>query len=244
MNKIIKKFTILPLILLVGCTQKGVELDETQAKEQLSAMKAEIEKDDFVIPTKITLKTEAAEKEDGKTVETYNTDFRFNSEVGSRYLYLKTENIKTTTTETVTLTIYEKDSKYYYYSCASDTTTSKECSETEFKTLFNEAVENFDFSPAEYKKGLVNYIEMAAGFYTINTTNANLEIKFTKYNESTFTCNVDYSKEGLEEKTTIKFENYLFTFLEHSAYYESTKSEEYMKGTVTYNTIDYIYPDK
>lgn len=244
MNKIIKKFTILPLIFLVGCTQKGVELDETQAKEQLTTMKAEIKKDDFVIPTKIALKTVAAEKEDGKTVRTYNTDFRFNSEVGSRYLYLKTEDIKTTTTETVTLTIYEKDSKYYYYSCASDTTTSKEYSETEFKALFDEALDNFDFSPEEYKAGLVNYIEMAEGFYAINTTNANLEIKFTKYNESTFTCSVDYSKDSLVEKATIKFENYLFTFLEHSAYDESTKSEEYMKGAVTYNTIDYIYPDK
>lgn len=245
MNKIIKKMTILPLVFLVGCTQKGVELDKTQAKEQLTTMKAEIEKDSFTTPTKIMLKTLVSEKVDDKTTETDTIDFRVNTEVGFRYFYLKSEYKKTTTSESATQIIYEKDSKYYCYTSVSDTTTNKEYStEAEFKTAFDESLSDFSFSPSDFKSGLINYLEMAESFLTVEESQGNIEVKFTKYNESTFTCTMDYTFNNDKESGTIKFENYLFTLLEYTSYKESTKTEEYTKGTVTYNTIDYTYPDQ
>lgn len=245
MNKIIKKFTILPLIFLVGCTQKGVELDETQAKEQLSTMKTEISKDDFVIPTKYSLKTTVTTTVDGKEKETVKYDYRVNSEVGSRYIYGKGDVVMTTSTASETHIIYEKDNKFYGYSSENNTTKNVEYeTEAEFKAAFDDVLDDFSVSPSNFKDGLINYIEMTEEFYEADTTKGTLEIKFTKYDESSFNCSVNYEESDKTTKAGIEFKNYLFTLLEYSEYEKTSKTELSIKGTMTYNTIDYIYPDQ
>ncbi len=256
MKKTIKLLTVLPLFMVVGCTNNNTsgELKDADAKTYVKAAKEEIEKDTFVTPTKGTITT-LMDMEVGEEDINVTSEKRYDTTEGSRYIYTKAV-ASFGTSETY---VYEMDNKYYLAVSGFGMDMVQEYeTEEEFETSFNEYLETSGLDEKSIKTTFTSYLDNMVEIYD-KKGNAVLDsdgvtytydIKFTKYNESSFkaevtTKGVESSDEEATVETVIEYENYLPKKISSNT--NATIGGQTTKGTASaeyaWGTCEYIYPN-
>ncbi len=252
-KNIVETLACLSLFVLTGCDQnsssiKGNVLTDEEAKTQISAMNAEISKDNFVLPTcgmnKMDNKISSS-----KTQLTSNFDTRFNIKVGSRYFYRSTS---VSGVNSNLICLYEKEGTYYYHIenfAVGEKNVGTYGSEEAFKTAFDEycriggcladSIKNTIYSP---------YESVSSVYASKESTENNCQTSFEKVNDSSFsfTAMITSEEDGMKMDVieTIVVNNYLLDSITSSL--ETTKGEQ--KGSIvsnayyTWGSVDYIYP--
>ncbi len=249
MNKPIKIFSVVLMMTLVSCGEP-TQVNETEARAQVAAMKEAINKDDFVTPTCGMQKTKMTVSSGTFSFVT-TTDLRFNVEKGSRYLYYKESGLLMNTE----FYQYEKGGKYYCFSSL-DTTIEEFSSEAEFAESFNEALVKNGVDVASIKSSASTFLDGVTNAYDAQTKpnseyTVSYQYNFNKINDSSFTFDVtmhmvgDSSRSG-SSKITIEVENYLpkKRYVEGAAAQAKESAEGITTEDFIWGSVDYVYPSK
>ncbi len=254
MKRSIKLMAVLPLFVLVGCTDNGTkELSNSEVKTFVQGMKEEVSKDSFSLPNKGMVISNVTETVSGTSI-TITSETRFDKTEGSRYLYIN----GTTFLGNSQTYYYEKDGKYYFYSSGFGMDTSSEyATEEEFKADFDQYIATLGYDDATLKEGIVSSLDSVIQIYDeIENPSSNSEgvtyeydIKFTKINDSSFklegtTITSGSSIGDLIANSVIEFENYLPKSA--SAHTIGTSQGMDIDMTITqsytWGSVDYVYP--
>ncbi len=243
MKKSLKMLFVLPAFMLCACDNNKAS-DETNAKNQLAAMKEEVAKDSFLAPSKGSMTTEIVTTFDSTTL-TITGDVRFDTTVGNRYFYTKA-NALGIDAETW---YYEKDGEYFYVTSTmgiSNTTTY--ATKEEFTTAFDEIATSSSITKDSIKELVTNtYDEIDALYAGTNEDGYEYTLNFTKINDSSFKLVINgtannSSAELTSIEETIEFENYLPT--KTTVNDIGPNSSATLNIVYTWNSVEYIYPSK
>ncbi len=243
---------MIPLFALCSCGNGATTLSETEAKAQVATMKEEVKKDDFKMPTSGQFSTEIVTGGASMSL-TMSTDVRFNTVLGSRYIYEKSSSLVKTT-----VCYYEKDGKYYGYNYSALSEEKKELTEAEFSKAFESALASSRTDSSSLKAVATSGLDSVTNAYdqlnnqSSSSTDIEMDFKltFTKFNESSFkfeaTGKVKTSAgDAADTSITIEYENYLPKSMSTNIAGASSGEETSIKSTETYTwgSVDYIYPE-
>ncbi len=270
MKKALKTLSMIPLFVLGSCGNETKILNEAEAKDQIASMKAEIQKDDFAIPSLGMVKTTMVSNEQNSSF-TISLDVRFNTNVGSRYVYcnITSENSSNNSIASSVINyssdsdevacLYEKDGKYFDYGKRGSKVTFSEIKEeAEFKTLFDNKLIQISADSATLKTSFVTVLDRICETYDYTDGSSNAEnnigvayeITFTKINAFSFKFEskakaTDSASMLKNSETTMIFENYL----PKSSYSTSllgvsgTEITSSSSRTYAWGSVEYIYPE-
>ncbi len=252
MNKPIRILAVMSMLFVASCASGGTELNETEAKAQVAAMKKEVEKEDFALPT-LGMEISSMSMTSGGNTLSFASDVRFNVNKGSRYLYCKTDSLLFASSTTC---YYEKNGKYYYYTSSYASSESGEfSSEAEFEEAFNATTQNQSVNDSSLREATVNFLSSVSSYYDSTTMSSSglegsYDVKFVKTSDSSFTCTVkgkmtrSEADEDMDVSIEIEVENYLPKKRVITA--DGTSSGEAVglttSETYTWGSVDYIYP--
>ncbi len=255
MKRSIKLMAVLPLFVLVGCTDNGTkEMSNSEAKAYVQEMKKEISKDSFSLPNKGMVVSDAVQSSNGTTV-TISSETRFDKTEGSRYLYVYGKTFFGDSK----IYYYEKDDKYYCCSTGfgMDSTIEYE-TEAEFKAEFDQYMEVEGYDEESLRKTITDsmdaivkmYDEMENPSSNSDGTDYSYTIRLTKINDSSFKLEETAIASGssignLTSSSVIEFENYLPKAISSHTTGTSQGIEIDMTITQTYTwgSVEYVYPE-
>ncbi len=242
----------LPLFILTGCGEKTTELSKEEAKVQLNSMIAEISKDTFTTPTSGMQTSIITATGKNATTESYYEELRFNTVLGSRYIFHKTIGVNNSDEAC----IYEKDGKYYSYSSSNNHGSLEEYStETEFLKSFYFKVSQYSIDSDSLKETATTFLNWITVIYDSfaepSVHETTYDFKFIKINNSSFKfCANEVSKDNKENETpnssmTMEFESYLLKSRkeETNGIFNDQKINLTIDQTCVWNNVDYIYPN-
>ncbi len=251
-KQISKILAIASLFALAGCKNndtlpRGSVLPTEEAKSQIQAMSEKVYSDDFVLPTKGTIKVKNEFKYTNSNLET-SFETRFNLEKGSRYVYYSMPNN--------VACIYEKDGTYHYYIenyLTEEKQTGTYSSEEEFETAFTKYGEMSGSLEANLKTTITSpYTTISAAYDGLTNTDniTGYKTVFEKYDDSSFKFDASYNQydpntqSNFIMSTTIVVESYLLRTVTGTIEAKKDNQSEKIISTATYSwgTLEYIYP--
>ncbi len=256
MEKTLKILSIVPLFVLCSCgnetnSSEANVLSEADAKTQVVSMKAEVEKEDFKVPTFGQILTDLVTSSASLSFSV-TSDVRFNTEAGSRYFYSNSNLLGTTI-----VCYYEKDGKYYGYVSSAYGEDKTELTEGEFTSTFESTITESGIDTKSLKANVVEGLDTITNLYDNfeNTSSSvdvttDLEVTFTKINESSFKVEangkVKQSSLGTADAVIkIEYENYLpkSRFMDVTATESGQEVKTKTTQTYTWGSVEYIYPE-